>query len=74
MLKESRDHLDEVNETYIEHFGAALWISLQLAKASAACAVHALVPGFRTRTASRCVTEVHADMVRRGAVRPFAPR
>jgi hypothetical protein len=68
MLKESRDHLDQVDETYGEHFTAALGIAAMLAKASAACAVHALIPALCTGTASRCVARLHANFARRGVV------
>jgi hypothetical protein len=74
MLKASRDHLNQVRETYFEHFRAALTISGLLAKAAVACAVHAIVPGISTRTASRCVARVSSDLnQRRVVVQPEPP-
>jgi hypothetical protein len=66
MLKASRDHLDEVQETYFEHLRAASAVSGLLAKAGIACAVHAIVPGLCTRTASRCIAELSSNLNRRG--------
>ena len=65
MLRASNDHLAEVQETYLEHLGAALAISGALAKAAAACALHAFVPGLCTRTASRCIAQIYFDMIKR---------
>ena len=75
MFKASRDHLDEVQENYFEHLLAALSISGLLAKAGIACAVHAIVPGLCTRTASRCIARVSSNLNRRGAaeVQPEQP-
>ena len=67
MLKASREHLDEVQESYFEHLQAALAISGLLATAAIACAVHAAVPGLCVRTASRCITRVSSNLNRRGA-------
>jgi len=66
MFHSSKFHLDQVDESYPEHFRAALGISLRLAAASAACALHAIVPGVCTRTASRGIARVHAHLTSRG--------
>jgi glutaminase len=66
MLKASRNHLDEVQETYFEHLRAALTISGLLAKAGIACAVHAIVPGVCTRTATGCIARLSSNLNRRG--------
>jgi hypothetical protein len=66
MLRASRDHLNEVQESYFEHLRAALTISGLLAKAGIACALHAIVPGLCTRTASRCVARISSDLNQRG--------
>ncbi len=68
MLKQSKAHLREVDETYFEHLSAALAMAGLLAKAGVACALHAVVPGLCTRTASRCVAQVSAKLVRRRVV------
>jgi len=74
MLKASRNHLDEVKETYFEHLRAALTISRLLAKAGIACTVHAILPGLCTRTASRCIAQVASNLNQRSvAVQPEQP-
>jgi len=65
VIRSSRLHLDEVDESYSEHLRAALDIALHLATASAACTLHALVPGLCTRSASRRVAAVHARLTAR---------
>lgn len=67
MFKASRDHLEEVQESYFEHLQAALAISGLLATAAIACAAHAIIPGLCTRTASRCIARVSSNLNRRGA-------
>ena len=62
MLRSSKFHLAQVGETYSQHLRAALEISAQLVIASAACALHALVPGLCTRSASSRVAAVHAHL------------
>ena len=66
MIRSSKLHLAEVDESYGEHLGAALGISFQLLKAGIACAVHALLPGLCTRTASRCIARINARIASRG--------
>jgi hypothetical protein len=56
----SKFHLNEVEESYPKHLRAALGMSLRLDAASAACALHALIPGLCTRSASRGVAQVRA--------------
>jgi hypothetical protein len=65
MIESSSRHLDEAGETYTQHLGVALGISIKLAKASAACAVHAVIPALCTKTASRTIAELHAMIAKR---------
>lgn len=65
MLTASRVHLDEVGESYWEHLAAALRIALLMIRAGLACAVHAVVPGLCTTTASRCLAEVQQQFAAR---------
>jgi hypothetical protein len=67
MVRASKNHLAQVDESYLEHLGAALGFSFALAKASVACGLHALVPALCTHTASRSVAELQAKLVRRAA-------
>ena len=67
MLKASRAHLSECDESYFEHLRAALRITLTLGTAAAACAAHAFVPGLFTRSASMRVERVHNSIIERRA-------
>ncbi|HEY8123340.1 MAG TPA: DUF6356 family protein [Myxococcota bacterium] len=57
-------HPRSVGESYAQHFGAALRFAALLASAAGACVVHAFVPGFFTRTASRRVAALNERMQR----------
>ena len=67
MIEASKHHLDQVGESYFEHLAAALGFAVKLAKASLACAIHALVPGVFARAASSSVAELQAKLVMRAA-------
>ena len=69
MFKASRVHLNEVEESYFEHLAAALRIALLMVRAGTACALHGLVPGLCTRTATECVAQVQRLLARREAAR-----
>lgn len=74
MISSSRAHLEEVSESYFEHLGAALRFSASLALASAACALHALIPGICTNTASRSIADLHLRLSKRPAPSAAARR
>jgi len=74
MIGSSKHHLANVGETYFQHLGAALGFSAKLVKASAACALHGLIPGLCTRTASRSVAELNSTMAKRAMLPAPAPR
>jgi len=57
------DHPTSVQETYWQHMRVAASFGWAMAKASAACFVHALVPGLCERTGSRIIRDLHARMV-----------
>jgi len=56
-------HPESVGETYLEHQGVALSFAAELVAAGFACAVHAVVPGLFTRTASRAIERLHTRLV-----------
>ena len=56
------DHPAAVGETYFEHMRAASGFVRTLAKATAACAVHAVVPSMCERTASTAIRELNDRM------------
>ena len=67
MIGSSKRHLGDAGESYFRHLGVAAGISLRLAKASLACAIHALIPGLCTRTASRSIASLAAQLANRSA-------
>jgi hypothetical protein len=67
MFKSSKAHLAEVDESYFAHLKAAFGISGRLMAASAACAVHAVIPGLCTHTASNLMSEIRFSIARRRA-------
>lgn len=57
------DHPASVRESYLEHMVMAGGFGWTLLRASAACFVHALVPGLCERTGSTLIRELHGRMV-----------
>lgn len=60
-------HTQDINETYSEHAGHALYIGLRMLGAGCACLVHALIPGLFIRTASSAVGDIQDLMTSRTA-------
>jgi len=50
--KKCKLHLEEVGETPLQHFKHAMWVFLQLQKASIAVVIHAIAPRFFVSYAS----------------------
>ena len=57
------EHPRTVGESYFQHLAMAASFSGRLLLASAACLVHALVPGLCVRTGSNAIRELHERMV-----------
>lgn len=57
------DHPGDVGETYFRHFGEAASFSAAMFVGSAACLVHALIPGLCVRTGSGIIRRLHDRMV-----------
>ncbi|MGN6590584.1 MAG: DUF6356 family protein [Sphingomicrobium sp.] len=55
MLRESREHLAGVDETYFEHMSFALVVGMLTLGAGLACVLHAFVPALCPNTCSRTV-------------------
>jgi hypothetical protein len=62
------NHPRSVNETYTEHFRNAAGLAGDLIFAGFACALHALVPCWCEKTASRIVFRLHARLCERGRI------
>ena len=52
MIKNSKKHLKDANENYLQHMLAALKISFQLFVASLQALFHSIIPSFFTKSAS----------------------
>ena len=59
MIKNSRKHLRDAEENYIQHMGAALKISSQLLIASLQALFHSIIPAFFTKSASSKIKELY---------------
>jgi hypothetical protein len=57
------EHPRAVGESYFQHLAAAVSFSGRLLLASAACLLHALIPGLCVRTGSNAIRELHELMV-----------
>jgi hypothetical protein len=56
------DHPHSVGETYGEHFTVATGFGLRLIAAGLACLVHACIPAWFTRSASRSVRGLASEL------------
>jgi hypothetical protein len=63
-------HLDEVGETYGEHFVHAGGYGVTLVVAGLACLVHAALPFLFERTGSDAIRTLHGRMASRGRMDP----
>ena len=57
------DHLQEVGETYPQHFANATNFALTMLAGGMACLIHALLPFLFTHTGSDCIRRLHREMV-----------
>ena len=51
-------HLEEVNETALQHMVHALWVALRLQLIIPAVIIHAFAPSFFTHTASNMMKNI----------------
>ena len=58
-------HPRSVNESYLQHAGAAFGISLRLFGAALAALVHAVIPCLFVTTASSTIKELNAEITAR---------
>jgi hypothetical protein len=59
------EHPRDINESYGEHAGHALYIGCRLIVTGLACLVHAVIPGVFVRTASNTVDYINSLMAQR---------
>jgi hypothetical protein len=64
MIKDSKDHLNEVKETYLQHMIVAFKIGFTMLVTGVFCLIHGLVPGLFKKTGSNQISKMY-EMVSR---------
>jgi hypothetical protein len=59
MIKNSKKHLRDAEENYLQHMGVALKISFKLLIASIQAFFHSIIPAFFTTSASKKIRELY---------------
>ena len=59
MIKDSKEHLDLTNETYIQHFKFATCVGLTMVYGGIQAIIHAIYPGILTKAASTKIKKLH---------------
>lgn len=65
MIKKSKKHLSDAQESYFQHMAAALSISSQLFIASFKALIHSIFPSLFTKSASSKINELHLFIQKR---------
>ena len=65
MFNESKKHLKNIDESYIQHLIFALNISIRLLIAGVQCFLHALVPGIFEKSGSNAVRTLYNKINKR---------
>ena len=64
MINDSQKHLNEVNETYLQHLCIAFKIGFTMLVTGVFCLIDGLIPGLFKKTGSNQITKMY-DMVSR---------
>ena len=59
MIKNSKEHLNLTNETYIQHFKFATCIGLTMVYGGIQAMIHAIYPGTLTKAASTKIKKLY---------------
>lgn len=59
MIEDSKKHLKDAEENYLQHMGTALKISSQLLIASLQALFHSIIPALFTTSASKKIKELY---------------
>ena len=60
MIKNSKEHLNLTNETYIQHFKFATCVGLTMVYGGIQAIIHAIYPGILTRAASTKIKKLYS--------------
>ena len=64
MVKDSQQHLNEVNETYFQHMRIVFTIGFNMLLTGVLCLIHGLIPGLFKKTGSKQIAKMY-EMVSR---------
>jgi len=64
MIKDTQEHLNEVNETYIQHMRIAFKIGFTMLVTGVFCLIHGLIPSLFKKTGSNQIAKMK-EMVSR---------
>ena len=64
MIKDSQDHLNGVNETYLQHMRIAFKIGFTMLVTGIFCLIHGLIPSLFKKTTSNQIAKMHAMLSR----------
>ena len=59
MIKDSKEHLNKANESYIQHFKAAIRIGFIMIIGGFQAILHAIIPGILTKSASEKIKKLY---------------
>ena len=60
MIKDSKEHLDLTNETYIQHLKFATCIGISMIYGGIQALIHAIYPGILTKAASTKIKKLYS--------------
>ena len=60
MIKDSKEHLDLTNETYIQHFKFATCVGISMIYGGIQALIHAICPGILTKSASTKIKKLYS--------------
>ena len=60
MIKDSKEHLDLTDETYIQHLKFATCVGLSMIYGGIQALIHALYPGILTKAASSKIKKLYS--------------
>ena len=60
MIKDSKEHIDLTNETYIQHFKFATCVGILMVYGGIQALIHAIYPGILTKAASTKIKKLYS--------------
>ena len=60
MIKDSKEHIDLTNETYIQHFKFATCVGVSMIYGGIQSLIHAVYPGILTKAASTKIKKLYS--------------